>query len=89
MDMENLDNKSSHELGTLSDTKEQELRKAIDTQSTIEQAIIMVARQIIELQAKKKDLELAKSKANHNRQILASELRELKSRFFSARNSGL
>jgi hypothetical protein len=89
MDMENLDNKSSHDLGTLSDEKEQELRKVIGAQATIEQEIILISRQIIELQGKKKDLEFAKSKANQNRQILASELRELKSRFFSARNSGI
>ena len=80
---------SSYDIGLLCDKKEQELREAINSQSTVQQEILLLSRQIIDLQGKKKDFEISLSKATHNRQIIASELRELKNKFFAARNSGL
>jgi hypothetical protein len=76
---------SSHDLALLSDTKEKELQEAIKNQSTVEQEILLLRRQVIDLQGKIKDLEYSKSKATEVRQILASELRIIKSKYFSTR----
>lgn len=80
---------SSAEIGTMQDEKEKEYRESINDVSTIEQEILIISRKIIELQGKKKDLEYAKSKASQNLRVIQSEMRELKSQFWSAKNSGL
>jgi hypothetical protein len=84
-----LNRLSSHELGTLSDEKEKELQTAINHQATLEQEILLLRRQVIDLQGKIKDLEFARSKATQNRQVISSELRIYKSKFFAAKNGGL
>jgi hypothetical protein len=80
---------SSHEIGLLSDEKEKSLQEAIKTQAILEQEILLVRRQVIDLQGKIKDLEYSKSFAVQNRQVLASELRVLRSKFFACKNSGI
>ena len=76
---------SSHDLAQLSDEKEKQLQEAIKNQSTVEQEILLLRRQVIDLQGKIKDLEYSKCKATEVRQILASELRIIKSQYFSTR----
>ena len=84
-----MSNESSYDIGILSDQKEAELRAAITAYCTVEQEILKLSRSIIELQMKKKDLEVIKSKAGQNKALISSTLRELKSKYFSARNAGL
>ena len=81
--------KSSAEIGVEQDGKEKENQIAIKNCATIEQEILLLQRQIIDLQGKKKDLEYAHSKASQNLRVINSELRILKQSFWAARNSGL
>jgi peptidoglycan hydrolase CwlO-like protein len=80
---------SSAEIGTMQDAKELELRESSAALAEVEQNILLLSRQIIDLQGKKKDLEYTKSKARQNLHVIQSEMRELKSKFWSAKSSGL
>lgn len=80
---------NTSELSNLIDSKEKELQEALNSFYPVEEAILNIQKQIIELQGKKKDLEIAKSKANHTIRQLNSELKILRNQFFKARNEGL
>ena len=82
-------NKSSAEIGLEIDKKEVELQAAIKDLSTIEQEILLLRRQIIDMQGKRTDLEFAKSKASQNLRLIQSELRILKQNFWACKNEGL
>jgi hypothetical protein len=81
--------KSSAEIGVLRDEKEKSYQEAINSFAKVEQEILILQREIIVLQLKKKDFELVKSKANQNLRIISSELRVYKDQFYAARESGL
>lgn len=80
---------TSYEIGLECDKTELELQEAIKSQSIVEQEILLLRRQVIDLQGRIKDLEYAKCKATENRQVIASRLRILKSNFFAAKNQGI
>ena len=82
-------NLSSHDIGTWIDEKEKELNVALFDQETVEEALIIISKDILTLQQRKKDLQLSQSKANHIVRSLSLELRRGRNAFFSARNSGL
>jgi len=84
-----MEHVSSAEISNIITSKEHELSEAITHQSTVEQEILLLMKQILELQFKKKDLQMAMSKANQNVRLLNGELRILRSQFFNAKNSGL
>ncbi len=80
--MDNLDNLSSAEISNIMDTKEKELSGAITNYYTIEQEKLVIHKEILEKQTKKKDLELALSKAGHILRQLNIELKLLKNKFW-------
>ena len=80
---------NSAEIGNIQDQKEKYLQKAIHDLALIEQQILLLRRQVIDLQGKRTDLELMKSKASQNVRVIQSELRILKNTFWAAKNSGL
>lgn len=82
-------NLSSAEIGTIIDSKERELSQAIKDYYIIEQEKLILQRTILEHQTRKKDLEIALSKAGHILRQLNIELKLLKSKFWSCKNSGL
>jgi chromosome segregation ATPase len=84
-----MDNRSSTEIGNEQDEKEKEQQSAIKSLAVIEQEILTVRRQIIDLQGKRTDLEMARSKASQNLRVIQSELRVLKQAFWAAKNGGL
>jgi len=84
-----MEHLSSAEISNVITAKEHELSEAITHQATVEQEILLLSKQILELQFKKKDLQMAMSKANQNVRLLNGELRILRSQFFNAKNSGL
>jgi len=71
----NFGNRSSADIGTISDEKEKELQEAIKSHSRVEQEILLLRRASLE--------------ASQNIKVIQSELRVLKNQFFSAKNSGL
>lgn len=80
---------TSYEIGLKQDEKEKDLQGAIKILFEVEQEILLLSRQIIDLQGKKKDLEISKLKASQNVKVISSELRILKNQFFAAKNSGI
>ena len=87
--MDSLDNKSSAEISNLIDEQEKLLSKAITNYYIIEQEKLILQRDILEKQTLKKDLEIALSKAGHILRQINIELKLLKSKFWSCKNSGL
>ena len=87
--MDNLTNLSSAQIGTLIDEKEKALSEAMKTYYTIEQEKLTLQKAILEQQTKKKDLEIALSKASHNLRQINVELKLLKNSFWNAKNGGL
>ena len=80
---------TSHEISNIIADKENALKGEIDVAQKVEQEILLLQREILELQRKKKDLEIARSQANHVVRKTSIELRVLRNQFFSARNSGI
>ncbi len=87
--MDNLENLTSAQLSNLIDEKEKELSIAIDTHQVVEQEKLHLQKTILELQTKKKDLEIAESKAGHNIRQLSIGIKILKNKFWSCKNSGI
>jgi hypothetical protein len=80
---------SSQDLANQYDEKEKEFKKLLEAQQVVEQEILYLSRDIINLQAKKKDLEIAKSKAVYNVRQAKIDLDLLKSAYFQQKQSGL
>ena len=80
---------SSTEIANLVSEKENELKTALQSKEVVDQEEIALARQILELRLKKKDVELAISKAQYNVRQLEIEKRQLEKQFWSAKNSGI
>jgi len=87
--MDDLDKLSSAEIGTIIDQKEKELSQAIKDYYIVEQEKLILQKEILEKQTKKKDLEISLSRSGHNLKQLGIELKLLRSKFWSAKNGGL
>ena len=87
--MTQFGNLSSAEIGTKQVEKEKELQVANKSLYVVEQEILLIRRQIIDLQGKRTDLEIVRSKASQNLRVIQSELRILKQSFWAAKNGGL
>lgn len=83
-----LTNLTSVEIRNLSDERERELQKANEYLSTVVQERLRLQRQIIEIQLRKKDLEIAEEKATHVVRSIRSDLNILENAFWAAKNSG-
>ncbi len=85
----NESNKSSAEIGVEIDEQEKQISTMLEAYQKVEQEILLLQRQILELQLQKKDFEMAKSKGGHNIKQANIELKLLKSKFWQAKNQGL
>lgn len=84
-----MNNQSSAEIANEIAEKENELATALENELKVEQEILLLQREILTLQGKKKDLELTSSKAKHLVKKINIELRLLKGQFWSSKNAGL
>ena len=64
-------------------------KSALENHFQVEQAILELARDIINLQAKKKSLEIDASKSNHILRQLKIDISLKTKEFWATRNSGL
>jgi len=81
--------KSSAEIGNDIAELEKQLTEALESQHQVEQAILLLQRDILDKQRAKKDLEIANSKATHLVRKLTIETRLLRGAFWSCKNQGL
>jgi molybdopterin-biosynthesis enzyme MoeA-like protein len=84
-----LTNKTATEIDEIKCVKERELQEAQDNLYTIEIEELEIAKQIVELQAKRKDLQIGLSKAKQVVRTLRIDISILISRFWAAKNGGL
>ena len=84
-----MDNRSSSEIAVEIANTEIEYSKALEGLQVVEEAILLLQKDIIDKQSKKKDLEYSCSKAKYNVRQLNIKLRILRASFWSAKNSGL
>ncbi len=63
-------------------------KQALENHFQVEQAILGLARDIINLQAKKKDLEIEASKSNHILRQLKIDISLTTKRFWAVKESG-
>lgn len=84
--MENVDNKSSNEIGLLIDEKEKELSEALKNFHAVEQEKILLQKKKLELQIRIKDLELSVDKASHNIQQIKIELSYYRNAFWKTKD---
>jgi hypothetical protein len=80
---------SSTEIAQLIANKENEIKESLSAKEIVDQEDISIARQILELRLKKKDIESALSKATHNVRQLELERKQLEKQFWATKNSGL
>mgnify|MGYP001575282897 CR=1 FL=1 len=81
--------KNSAEISQDITETEKEYSKALEGLQVVEEAILLLQKDIIDKQSKKKDLEYSCSKAKYNVRQLNIKLRILRASFWSANNSGL
>ena len=84
-----LDNLTAAEIDTKIVELEKELKSCIVSHEVVEQEKLSFQRDILNLQVKKKDVEMSLSKSMSNIRQLTISLRILKSQFWQAKNSGL
>jgi len=82
-------NLSAAEIDTKIVEMEKVLKSCIGSHEVVEQEKLLLQRDILNLQVKKKDLEMALSKSMSNIRQLNISLRILRSQFWSSKNSGL
>lgn len=75
MELENL---TKDQLEKLQVEKEQEYQEIINALTQVELEEIEIAKQILQLQLKRKELQSAIKKATHRVKVLSSELRNIK-----------
>ncbi len=68
---------------------ENSYKQALENHFQVEQAILELARDIINLQAKKKDLEIEASKSNHILRQLKIDISLTTKKFWSIKEQGL
>jgi len=66
--------------------KHKELKGVMTNHYTIKQERLLIQREIIKLQGKKKDLEIAEHKALHEEKMKRIESEDLKNEFWSSKN---
>ena len=66
--------------------KQQELKQAESDHFKVAQEILLLQRDIINLQAKKKDLEISASKASYIVKINRIELKSLENEYWNSKN---
>jgi len=66
--------------------KQQELKEAEKNNFQVAQEILLLQKDIINLQAKKKDLEISAGKSSHIIRILRIELKALENEFWNTKN---
>ena len=79
---------SSSEIGLKIDEKDKELAKLLNDYHIIEQEKLLLQRDILERQVRRKDLEIALSKSSHSIKQINIERKLLRSFFWKARESG-
>ena len=84
-----MNNTSAAEIDTKIVELEKELKTCIGSHEVVEQEKLLLQREILNLQVRKKDLEISLSKSMSNIKQLTISLRILRSHFWSARNSGI
>ena len=67
--------------------KEKEYKQALSTLHEIEIAELELAKEIVKLQAQRKELQIAASKARHIARTLAIEIRIFTSMFWAAKDN--
>lgn len=82
-------NMGAAELGNLIDEKAKEIKEHLTTYYTLEQEKLLLQKEILERQVKKKDIEVALSKSAHILKTMGIDQGLLKSAFYNAKNSGL
>ena len=80
---------SSHDTSELIVIKEKELAESLKSQREVGQALYEVSKKILTLQLEKKDLTNAQDIADHNVRVLNADLRVLRHKYFSEKNSGI
>ena len=80
--------KSSAELSQEIADKENDLKKVIGYDYTVEQKILLLQRDILEKQKEKKELEIAKSKSNYNIKRIKIDISTLTKEFWACKNAG-
>ena len=75
----------SQELSNL----ENSYKQALENHFQVEQAILELARDITNLLAKKRELQITESRSKHNLQVLKIDMSLLTKQFWSVKESGL
>lgn len=83
--MKPYDQMDTDEISNVLDDKEKELRAAIEAQSIVELEDLRLAKEVAEISLKRKNLAPGLVQAKHNIRRITSELRELKNRYWKAR----
>ena len=83
------DNTSSVEIGTLIDELENSLKEQLHARDVVVGQKQALARHIIEHELEKGKLEEPLRKVRYQIEVIRSDLRVARSKFFQARNSGL
>lgn len=84
-----LENKTSYDISLLIDEKEKELRTMIGAEAIVSAENHDLIKKMLELKIKKKDSDISLDKAHSLVRNIESELRVLRSAFWSAKNSGV
>ena len=87
--MKDLSNLTSSQVDGLKVEKENEYADALQSCHTLQQEKLLVQRDILEKEMKKKNLDITLNKANHNRKQLEVEIKLLTHWFWRVKNSGL
>ena len=88
MKPKDLIDQNSAAISNLIDAKEKELSEALNVYQVIEQEKLLLQRKILNMQVRKKDLEIAEGKAGHNIKQINIEIKLLKNKFWNCKNSG-
>ena len=78
----------TNEISQLISDKEKELEALLKHQERIDDEEIALAKQILQLRMKKKDIEQAQSKARHCVRLLQLEIKNLTNKFWLSKQSG-
>jgi len=70
------------------DQAEKNLKQALTDAQIVEEEILLLSRDILDLQRRKKDLQITESKARHNVKQITIELRMLKNAVWNEKQGG-
>lgn len=89
IDLKELENKSSADIGVVMDQFENEMQVANHHLKLVQDEIIKYRRAMLELKMRKNDLDIKDNMARENIRRLESDLRILRNAFFQAKRAGL